>query len=526
MLTDLAIKTAIKSSEVGKPAVVLRDVGERGGGRLSLSIRRSNETVISEWYVTWYRGGERKTTKMGGYPSLGLREARKLFRERYLPEIQDGKDPTGPRAFRRMPGMTVADLFEAYVEHLETEQRRSAGDVRRILLGPTGAINDIGRAHLANDIQPKHLIPHLSKIHARGSVGQANLVRGYLSAAFAFGLKSPHAYVGSNAGKDWGLTYNPAALIQVDKDAFQARTRTLSRSEFAAFWWWLTDRAVYNKMAVALQLMMLTGQRPDEVMQISTEVFERDGMRLFWPKTKNKYHHSIPVTGLAREALEALPPNEFGLYFWRPAQPAQRAAVGAPRRLVHEYIAATGCKPFTCHDLRRTWKTLAGDAQIHRDVRDLLQNHRKRDVSARHYDHYDYRREKLDGMQTWDAYVVALLTEYPRQVVGEVYEFGGFRFDTGNLELRSAAGRRHLPAAEGAVLAVLLAADGAELSRGALAAACYGDEEPTFRAVDLRISRLRRVLGPCGRQIVQTCRGTGYRLPGAMKVAADESDCA
>jgi hypothetical protein len=44
--------------------------------------------------------------------------------------------------------------------------------------------------------------------------------------------------------------------------------------------------------------------------------------------------------------------------------------------------------------LRRTWKTLAGNAGISKEMRDRLQNHSKGDVSSRHYDRYDYLVER------------------------------------------------------------------------------------------------------------------------------------
>lgn len=58
----------------------------------------------------------------------------------------------------------------------------------------------------------------------------------------------------------------------------------------------------------------------------------------------------------------------------------------------------------------RTWKTLAGRAGIRKDMRDRLQNHiRASDVSARHYDRYDYLAERLAAVEQWDAFLVRIL---------------------------------------------------------------------------------------------------------------------
>jgi integrase len=61
---------------------------------------------------------------------------------------------------------------------------------------------------------------------------------------------------------------------------------------------------------------------------------------------------------------------------------------------------------FTPKCLRRTWKTLAGDAGLSKDDRDELQNHAKKsDVSSRHYDRYDALRERRAAMAKWGAYL-------------------------------------------------------------------------------------------------------------------------
>ncbi len=518
MITDSEIQKAIRSAEPGGRAITLRDPGERGAGRLTLVVRRGGERVAAEWYANWHRDGVRRTTQIGRYPALTLRDARALYREKYLPAILSGHNPIGPRAVQRSYGQTVADLFEAYVDHLRVQKKRSAEDVRRILLGPKGAVHDIGPRRLARDVEPKHITPHLAAIHNRGAAGQARLVRGYIAAAFQFGITAPNAYDGAAVGMDWGLINNPAARIRVDRDAARPRNRALSRAEFAQFWWWLHDRAVRDRGALALQLMMLTGQRPGEIMQVRLGSVSPEGV-LNWGKTKNGSPHSIPLVGIARALVESSEANEHGLFFWSPSQPAVPAAVGAARRVIQLYLRDTGNAPFTPHDLRRTWKTLAGDAGVPKAVRDLIQNHRHSDVSTRHYDRYDYLREKRQGLEQWDGYVRALLAESPLVVMGSYYRFAGFAYDDGNDDLRSPAGRVRLTPSEARMLKALLDNPDRVLSRGELVEMAFDPgASPSRSAVDLRISRLRKRLGAQGFNIIETCRRGGFRLSAEVVV--------
>jgi hypothetical protein len=75
--------------------------------------------------------------------------------------------------------------------------------------------------------------------------------------------------------------------------------------------------------------------------------------------------------------------------------------------IIRKFLDETpGFASFTARDLRRTWKTLAGDAGIPKELRDRLQNHaRGGDVSSRQDDRYDYLPERRAAMAKWAAYM-------------------------------------------------------------------------------------------------------------------------
>jgi integrase len=63
----------------------------------------------------------------------------------------------------------------------------------------------------------------------------------------------------------------------------------------------------------------------------------------------------------------------------------------------------------TNRDLRRTWKTLAGQAGLSKELRDRLQNHTLQDVSSKSYDRWNYMPEKRAAMKKWNAFVQVML---------------------------------------------------------------------------------------------------------------------
>ena len=100
----------------------------------------------------------------------------------------------------------------------------------------------------------------------------------------------------------------------------------------------------------------------------------------------------------------------------------------------------------------------------------------------------------------------------PQQIRG--FAFGGWRLDTTRRTLTDASGKDvALSGAEYRLLAVLLSAGNRVLSRAQLTELLRGREaDPFDRSIDVRVSRLRQILGDDARapQIIKTVYGEGY----------------
>jgi two-component system, OmpR family, response regulator len=94
------------------------------------------------------------------------------------------------------------------------------------------------------------------------------------------------------------------------------------------------------------------------------------------------------------------------------------------------------------------------------------------------------------------------------------FTFGGWQLDTITRTLTDAEGKEvALSGAEYRLLAVLLAAGNRVLTRAQLTELLRGrDADPFDRSIDVRISRLRQILGDDARapQIIKTVYGEGY----------------
>ena len=96
-------------------------------------------------------------------------------------------------------------------------------------------------------------------------------------------------------------------------------------------------------------------------------------------------------------------PNAHGLLFPRQRIANESMLTDSAAAIVEKYIRETGVPSFQMRDLRRTWKSLAGDAGIAKEACDRLQNHAYRDVASIHYDRSDHWIIKTDGVDRWSA---------------------------------------------------------------------------------------------------------------------------
>lgn len=426
MISEAGIKSAIKKAAGVKGSVELKDGGGRGEGRLCLIVRGSGavtdkdgrpreERITTEWYAMWWRDGRKRMAKIGAYPTLSLADARKDFRESFALAISAGKDPDAPKARRERRGVTVADLFQAYVDHLKAADKRSWTAAQGVLLGSDGkggAAEAIGRNVRAADVTVDDIREHLAAIYERGVVCQADTTRSYIHAAFAWGMKSVNSYKGASAKVNWGLTSNPCAAVPADSEAKRVGNRYLNTAELRLFWEWLCTPAESTALSIAVRLHICTGQRVEEILRVSDQIYDRAEKMLDWSKTKNGLPHTIPMPKQAVDLMEGAAMNGQGLYFPHTLRPKEHATVASYERLVRRFRRAHPDVPhFTPRDIRRTWKTLAGAAGLSKEMRDRLQNHAaKTDISAKHYDRWLQLPEKRAAMEEWSAYLDLILS--------------------------------------------------------------------------------------------------------------------
>ena len=401
-LTDGEIRRALKQVERTGRQLSLVDGEGHGTGRLVLVMKPMPTRVTADWMVQQWRDQKRIKKKLGSYPSMPLRKAREVFNRDFADVIQIGRSIRIAGDTR--PG-TVAELFEAYVTYLKEAGKPSWKEAEK---GLNKIADTLGRNRPARDIEPDEITANIRPIYERGKRSMADHVRSYIRSAFSWGLKSEHDYRSTSARR-FRLVYNPAAGIPAEPK--QVGTRWLDEDEFLRLYRWLAcpDTPVHPPYTRAVRILMLTGQRVEEIARLHVDQWDAGERIIDWSRTKNGKPHAIPVPTIAAELIGSIKPNAHGWFFPSATDPTRPVSHATLYSFMWRQRDRQVIPSVTNRDLRRTWKTLAGKAGLSKEIRDRLQNHTLQDVSSKSYDRWNYMPEKRAAMAKWDKFVRALL---------------------------------------------------------------------------------------------------------------------
>lgn len=437
MWTDREVK-AFSAKE--KTYFLSENSRKRNAGRLALEVRPDGS---KHFYFQYYVDGKRRLVSIDSYkvtprsPGISLDEARdkadvysKLYKQgidikahleqKALAEERQAKLDEAQKRKEAMRG-SFEQLLESYVETMKAEGKRTWENVRqdldRYVIAPFPHLRETKAAQIT--VEDIKLI--LSRmINEKKITTASNRVRSYLHAAFQHGLKQdndPRNYLQTDLL--FNLSFNPVSAIPRQRDFERVGERHLSDDELRRLWNDSPEK--FGPIVGRLIRFMIAaaGQRPNEVISCPWTCFNFEQKLLDMPGsiTKNKRSHVVPLNDLAIEVLAELKDHTgtcqypFAGSSGRGFQEDAPMVVDSLNRAISRYCAepSNGMSKFVARDIRRTVKTQMGKAGIDKAMRDRLQNHALNDVSSKHYDRYDYMKEKQAALKVWNDYLCLLV---------------------------------------------------------------------------------------------------------------------
>ncbi len=348
-------------------------------------------------FVLNYRtnGRERRLT-IGSWPEWSTTAARERAKE-LRQAIDRGDDPLAEKV-RRRTDLSFGELVEEYLT-IEAVKQKSKDEYERIL--NKDAVPKWGKIRAA-DIKRSDVIA-LVEEKANTAPIAANRLLELLRRVYNFAIR-----------RDIVET-NPCALVKKPGQE-HAKDRVLSHQEIKTLWESLDGPWFTAQTAAALRLILVTAQRPGEVVSMRWEEVDLEGGWWTIPakRAKNGLAHRVPLNKTAREILAGLPPVSPWV-FPSPKEDrhVHRNAIGmALRRARLRTTDPLTVVDFSPHDLRRTAASKMASAGVQRFVIGQVLNHKEPGVT-KVYDRHSYDPEKRKAMDKWDRTLRACLGTAP-----------------------------------------------------------------------------------------------------------------
>lgn len=295
--------------------------------------------------------GRKRVMKVGGYPEIGIDEARQKVIE-WRGQLLKGIDPQEQREEETKASLTFNQFFDDYLwPHVQATKRSAKADESRYR---NHILPKFGHREMAK-ITPLELQRFHNDNKTKLAPASANRVfevvrRSYNLACGLWGLLPPSA--------------NSAQGIKLHREN-NRRERYLSQEELQRFMAAL-DRAPNQMMADVFRMLLATGCRKNEILHLKFEHLRLDRKEIYIPHPKSGRGRHVILNDVAFEILQRRKQRPGNPYVF----PSDRVEgpINNPEKAWRAVLKDAGIDPktTTLHTLRHTHASyLVGIASLH-----------------------------------------------------------------------------------------------------------------------------------------------------------------
>lgn len=375
------------------------------------------------WAVRYTVHGRDKRLTLGGYPTLGLDEARKqaAFAKR---SVTLGEDPAAAKKEARRIEETkiakadsVEGLWIEYRDrHLSTLRKSTEANAKQFF---ESWVLPKYRKYRIHEMTKRDVLGILDDIVKAGFPSGANRGRAVLTAFFNWLLDRDV------------IAASPCAGVK-PPSANTSRDRVLSDDELR--WLWKACEAETYPFGYMIQMLILTGARRNEVSELSeSELRLRESLwKLPAGRAKNHREHTVHLTDASLAIIASLPrvENDTGYLFSTNGETSPSGFSRVKRRIDAQMLSfaradATkrGDNPskvkipnWVLHDLRRTIASGMARLGVQLPVIEPCLNH----VSGSFggivgvYQRHSFAEETKIALEKWSAHVIETTGAMPK----------------------------------------------------------------------------------------------------------------
>ena len=363
------------------------------GGGLYLQVAPSGSR---SWVYAWKVGAKRTVIGLGGYPAIGLAEAREIAAANRRMVAADLNPLTERRKTEAVPTFkeAVAQFLDG--QRLASWRNLKHRDQWAMTLGPAycAAILNLP----INRIDPAAVLAVLKPIWT-SKAETASRLRGRIERVLAFAEAQGWRPEGKNPAQ-WKNGLN--AILPPRQRLQRGHHKALAHHDVPAFMQRLI--ALPGVSAMALRFIILTAARSGEA--VGARWSEIDLSKKIWtvPKErmKAKREHRVPLPDAAVDILNMMMAVKSGDFVF-PGQLHNRPISAGSVEMLLRRMKAKGVT--TIHGFRSSFRDWAGDATpFPRDLAEQALAHRVGDSTEQAYRRSDALEKRRKLMAAWAIY--------------------------------------------------------------------------------------------------------------------------
>jgi integrase len=215
------------------------------------------------------------------------------------------------------------------------------------------------------------------------------------------------------ATADFDVPDNPCENL--GRKAPKARERKLTDDELRVFW--KACDQLGQPFGPLFQLLLLTGQRRDEVARMTRDELSKDSETWSLPgsRTKNRREHAVPMSPAARELIRGMRRIAACEYIFSTNGRTPVSGFSKAKRQLDAEMAdlADGATipAWRLHDLRRTCASGMAELGVPLQVTEKVLNHVSGSLGGivSVYQVHDYLKERRDALERWAEHVQKII---------------------------------------------------------------------------------------------------------------------
>jgi len=413
----MARALTVKAIETMKPGATRREIPDGYIAGLFFILQPSGK---ASWAVRYRVARQTRKLTIGAYPGIDLKAARELARTA-LVKVAGGEDPAADKKVARATARLPADrdlvekIVPNFIERYAKANTRESSwrETERIL---NREIIGVWKGRRLSQITRGDVHELLDGIVDRGAPIMANKT-----------LAAVRRMCGWAVERDI-IPASPCNGVKAPS-AERSRDRVLSDDELRATW--QACETIGWPFGPLFQLLILTGQRRDEVAEMRWAEVDLDTRSWTLPKerTKNDKQHQVPLSDAVIEILASVPRIRgkdfvFTMNGEKPVCGFDRAKARVDA-LMREALGkpADGREAparWTLHDLRRTFASGLARLGINLPLIEKSLNHTSGSFAGivGVYQRHSFADEKRTAFDTWARFVETLVSgKAPANVV-------------------------------------------------------------------------------------------------------------